>query len=131
MIAMQSLYEWEFREGSDLREIADRNIEEYSEKCEPSFVNELVDGTAKELKTIDEAIITSAPEWPIDQISLLDKTVLRLAVYELLYLKNVPAKVAINEAIELAKEFGGENSSKFVNGVLGNVFKKHDKEMMA
>ncbi len=131
IIAMQSLYEWEFRNGSNVEEITDRNIDEYSDKCEPEFVKKLVDGIAPIVDKIDEEIVISAPEWPLDQISLLDKAILRLAVFELLHLREVPSKVVINEAIELAKEFGGENSSKFVNGVLGSVYKKHEKEVLA
>ena len=75
---------------------------------------------------LDLVIAKAAPEWPIDRISPVDRNILRLGLYELLFAdrKEVPAKVAINEAIELAKQFGGENSSRFVNGVLGAVYKE-------
>lgn len=126
---MQTLYEWEFREGADLQEIEERNISEYDDKCEVSFVNSLVDGVSKDKDNLDKIIKDSAPEWPIDQISLIDIAVLRIAVYELLNLGDVPPKVAINEAVELAKQFGGENSSKFVNGVLGTVYKIYEKQI--
>ena len=69
----------------------------------------------------------SAPEWPIDQIALVDLIIMRMGIYELLFTDEVPPKVAINEAVELAKAFGGENSSKFVNGVLGTIFRASDK----
>ncbi|MCX6808711.1 MAG: transcription antitermination factor NusB [Candidatus Berkelbacteria bacterium] len=131
MIAMQTLYEWDFREGSDLQEIKERNIEEYEDKCERDFVDILVDGVSKDKVKIDEIIDTSAPEWPVDQISLIDKTVLRIAILELLFLEEIPPKVSINEAVELSKQFGGENSSKFVNGVLGTVYKKYEKEILS
>ena len=90
-----------------------------------NFVWELVTGVIEHLKEVDNIIKTAAPQWPIAQISIVDRNILRLGIYELLYedKKAVPPKVAINEAIELAKSFGGENSSKFINGVLGTVYK--------
>lgn len=130
MVAMQTLYEWDFREGADLAEIEERNIGEYEHKCESDFVHSIVEGVSKSKEKIDQIVDESAPEWPIDQISLIDKTILRLAVYELLEVKDVPPKVVINEAVELSKQFGGENSSKFVNGVLGTVYKKHEKDIL-
>jgi N utilization substance protein B len=88
------------------------------------FTRELIKGVAEHLPEIDEIIVRTAPEWPLDQISSVDRSVLRLGIYELEFLKEVPPKVAINEAVELAKTFGGETSGKFVNGVLGTLFKK-------
>lgn len=129
MIAMQTLFEWEFRHETDLEDIVDRNIGEYKDKCEDDFVLRLVHGVAKDKEKLDNIINKSAPEWPVDQISLIDHTILRLSVHELLELTDVPPKVAINEAVELSKEFGGENSSKFVNGVLGTVYKQYEKEI--
>ncbi len=73
------------------------------------------------LITIDQAISKSAPQWPIDKIAKIDVAILRLAVFELLIEKKEPPKVIIDEAIELAKQFGNENSQKFVNGVLGTI----------
>jgi len=129
MIAMQTLYEWDFRDDADLVEIKERNVAEYEDKCEKEFVDTLVEGVSENKSKIDEIIDESAPEWPIDQVSLIDKTILRIAVYELLNLFDIPPKVAINEAVELSKQFGGENSSKFVNGVLGTIYKKHEAEI--
>lgn len=126
MIAMQTLYEWDFRENSDLSEINERNIAEYENDTDPNFVNFLVYGVKEKTEEIDKIIVDSAPEWPIDQISLIDKSILRLAIFELLFSVNVPPKVVINEAVELAKQFSGENSSKFVNGVLGTIFDNHN-----
>ena len=129
MIAMQTLYEWDFRSDSDLAEIKERNIDEYKDKCEKGFVDTLVEGVSKDKDNLDQIVDKSAPEWPVDQISLIDKSVLRIAIYELLNLKDIPPKVVINEAVELSKQFGGENSSKFVNGVLGTIYKKYEKEI--
>ena len=122
MIAMQTLFEYDFRDDSDIEEIKSRNINEYSEATDSEFVEKLVDGTISKLEKIDKDIEKAAPEWPIDQISLIDKSILRLAIFELQNEKDVPAKVVINEAVELGKQFGGDNSSKFINGVLGTIF---------
>jgi N utilization substance protein B len=124
MIAMQTLFEYDFRDGADVEEIKSRNINEYNDATDSEFVVKLVDGTLKSTESIDEEIKAAAPEWPLDQISLIDKSILRLAIYELKYENDVPAKVVINEAVELGKQFGGENSSKFINGVLGTVYEK-------
>ncbi len=129
MIAMQSLYEWEFRQSSDLNEITERNINEYSDKCESGFISDLTLYKKKNIEKLNQEVTDSASEWPLDQIPLIDKTILQIAVYELIFCKDTPAKVIINEAIELSKQFGGESSSKFVNGVLGTVYKRHEKEL--
>jgi len=93
---------------------------------ETEFARELSAGVTGKLPVLDSIIAKAAPQWPIDQISVIDRNILRLGLFELLYedKKAVPPKVAINEAIELAKNFGGESSGKFVNGVLGTVYKE-------
>ena len=130
IIALQTLYEYDFRESAgddsvDLDEVLNRNLERYDDTIDDKeFVNKLVHGAGSKLKELDETIQPIAPEWPLEQISRIDKTILRLAVFELLHLQDlVPPKVAINEAVELAKAFGGDNSSKFVNGVLGTAYR--------
>ena len=125
MIAMQTIYEYCFRENADISEIKSRNTNEFADKADSNFVANLVDGTLGKADQIDQIIAKSAPEWPIEQISLIDKSILRLAIFELNYGKDAPPKVIINEAVELAKQFGSENSSKFINGVLGTVFDKN------
>ncbi len=132
-IAMQSLYEWDFsgQQPEALNKIVEKNIKEYGPGLEDaSFVWQLVNGVVKHLPRIDKIIEKAAPEWPIGQITIVDRNVLRIGLYELLYAKKeeVPPKVAINEAIELAKTFGGENSGKFINGVLGTVFKQIEEK---
>lgn len=126
---MQTLYEWDFRRTEDPNDILERNIKETAsniEKEDKKFAFELIEGTINHNNEIDELIKVAAPEWPISQIAAIDRTVLRLGVFELLYIKEIPPKVAINEAIELAKAFGGENSGKFVNGVLGTIYRSSD-----
>lgn len=132
IIALQSLYEYEFRSRSgieglttDIKQIIDRNLGVYKDSMtEDEFVRDLIEGTLKNTKAADDLIGPAAPEWPIDQIAKMDLTILRLAVYELMIKREVPPKVVINEAVELAKSFGGDNSSKFINGVLGTIYRQ-------
>ncbi len=127
-IAMQSLYEWDFMgKKGNLKEIAERNIKEFGPGLENSeFVFQLIDGVVSHMQDLDEIIQKAAPEWPIQHITIVDRNILRIGLYELLYedKEEVPPKVSINEAIELAKTFGGESSGKFINGVLGTIYKE-------
>ena len=93
---------------------------ELSEDAE-SFVRELVMGAIENKESLDATIQRFAPAYPVEQLASVDRNVLRLGVYEI-WLNKVPAKVAINEAVELAKSYGSDNSAKFVNGVLGSVY---------
>ena len=132
-IVMQSLYEWDFygKQAEKLDKIVERNIKEFGPGLEETdFIWQLVKGVTEKLPQIDKVIEKAAPEWPIEQITIVDRNVLRIGLYELLYgnKEEVPPKVAINEAIELAKTFGGESSGKFINGVLGTIFKQIEKE---
>lgn len=132
IVALQTLYEQDFRhevgdESFDLDKVLERNIERYKETIDDkAFIEQLVRGADSRRSEIDDIVRPIAPEWPIEQIARIDRTVLRIGVYELLFEKNVPPKVAINEAVELAKAFGGDNSSKFVNGVLGTVLRNKE-----
>ena len=128
-IAMQTLYEWDFN-GADpavLGAIMKKNLEEFGPGLDDQeFPRHLVEGVIEKRENLDTIIEKAAPEWPISQIAVVDRNILRLGLYELLYgdYNAVPPKVAINEAIELAKSFGGESSGKFVNGVLGTVYRE-------
>lgn len=128
-IVLQSLFEWDFNNHDDsvIGDILDRNVEEFAPGMgDASFIKDLAVNILSKRKDIDAIIEKAAPEWPVDKISIVDRNVLRIGLYELLFAQRseVPAKVAINEAIELGKTFGGENSGKFVNGVLGAVYKE-------
>jgi N utilization substance protein B len=130
IVALQTLYEFEFRKESedpsvDVDEILGRNLERYETAIDDTdFVKVLVTGVLKEQADIDVKIQPIAPDWPINQIARIDRNILRIGVYELLHQGAVvPPKVAINEAVELAKAFGSDNSSKFVNGVLGTAYR--------
>ena len=131
-IAMQSLYEWDFGgKTAELKAIVARNLKEFGPGLEDKkFAHTLAQGVLDNLSQLDKIIEKAAPEWPIDQITIVDRNVLRLGLYELLHANRdeVPPKVAINEAIELAKNFSGESSGKFVNGVLGTVFRELEGE---
>lgn len=126
-IAMQTLYEWDMRRELDIEPIMARNIAEFKDDADPTYVESVVRGSVDQIETLDAKIEKAAPEWPVAQISPIDKAILRVAIYELLHSDDVPPKVAINEAVELAKMFGGENSSKFINGVLGTIYRTSDK----
>ncbi len=128
IVAMQTLYEYDFRGGEEtaieLAPILERNLNEFKSSIDDTnFVDDLVDGVHRHSDQIDSIIGPAAPDWPVDQIAKIDKVVLRIGVYELVIKRDVPPKVAINEAVELAKTFGGENSSKFINGVLGTIYR--------
>jgi len=122
IVAMQILFEEHFR-PKELTKIISRYLSDKKDQVDTKFIRQIVKGVLKNQIEIDKLIAKSAPEWPIDQIAIIDKTILRISIYELLFAREVPPKVAIDEAVELAKEFGGENSSKFVNGVLGSVYR--------
>jgi N utilization substance protein B len=135
-IVLQTLFEWDFTPEDkktvhptteEIKEVLKRNLKEFAPGFEDDgFVFSLIEQVLKKRVTIDEIIEKAAPDWPIDKISIIDRNILRIGLTELLFgdRSEVPPKVAINEAIELAKTFGGENSGKFVNGVLGAVYKE-------
>jgi transcription antitermination protein NusB len=125
-IAMQTLFLWDFK-GKEKKKLEDV-IASVFMNFAPSFndhgfVENLIAGVMDNLSQIDIYITKYATEWPLDQITIVDRNVLRIGVYELVFNEEIPAKVAINEAIEIAKAFGGESSGKFVNGVLGAIYK--------
>ncbi len=138
-IALQVLFEWSFN-SLDTEEILKRNLDTSlevlghtrGEKKKPNkeLALFLVKGVTENLDTLDKIIETAAPEWPVDQVAKIDLEILRIAIFELYIARSVPPKVSIDEAVELAKEFGGENSSKFVNGVLGTVVKELMPEVL-
>lgn len=133
-MVLQSLYEWDFNSAGDKKidfeKILQRNVKEFGAGIEESdFINKLAKGVLSHQSQIDKIIEKSAPEWPLGQITIVDRNVLRMGIYELLFgdKKEVPPKVAINEAIELAKNYGGESSGRFINGVLGTIYREMEK----
>ncbi len=134
IIALQTLYEQEFRRecqdtGFKLSTVLDRNMARYKGVAgDKAFIKELVKGVDENTAGLDAVLQPLAPEWPIDQIARMDRLVLRIGAYELVHHKETPPKVVINEAVELAKAFGGDNSSKFINGVLGSLLKQQEPD---
>lgn len=130
IIALQTLYEYDFRLSAqdktlNLADVLNRNIHRYKKTVDDvSFVDRVVRGVLSHVDELDAVLQPIAPEWPIDQISRIDRVVLRLGLYELIHEPTTPPKVVINESVELAKAFGGDNSSKFINGVLGTAHRQ-------
>ena len=121
VVALQTLYESDLA-GHEATEVLQRHVEDRRlDDSVATFAGELVAGVVAHQEEIDARIQEAAPEWPLAQMARIDKNILRLAIYEILYNNAVPARAAINEAVELAKRFGGDTSSRFVNGVLGAI----------
>jgi N utilization substance protein B len=151
-MAMQALYEWDFRgrETANIQDIVAFIRNEFAPEFDDGgYVERQVMGVRANLDMIDQLLNKFMPNWTVDTMTLIDRNVLRLGAYELKFDESIPSIVAINEAIELGKTFGGDASGKFVNGVLGAIFKddidagirkqididmekrKHDKAVLA
>jgi transcription antitermination protein NusB len=129
-IAMQTLFLWDFngKDKADLKNVTQNVFANFAPHFDDhGFVKNLINGVIKNLIAIDKYITKYATEWPLDQITIVDRNILRIGVYELIFDEEIPSKVAINEAIEIAKSFGSESSGKFVNGVLGAIYKDIEK----
>lgn len=129
-LALQSLFQWDFNNFNveKLEKIVVYNLSQFAPGFDDGgFTNQLIKGTLNHIDTINDMIVKYAPEWPLDQITVVDRNVLRIGIFELKFNNEIPPKVAINEAIELAKSFGGESSGKFINGVLGSIYKDMEK----
>jgi N utilization substance protein B len=121
MAALQALFEADCTHHH-LSAVIERRLEDVMlPEAGASFARELVQGVEARQEQLDGLIAQYAPEWPVDQIAIIDRNILRLAIFELLMRDDTPVKVAINEAVELAKEFGSDSSGRFVNGVLGSL----------
>jgi N utilization substance protein B len=130
IVALQTLYEVDST-SHPVAEVLERNLTEVLSESngviqvlDPdgrAFATRLIEGVLANSAELDEIIVRSAPNWPIDQMSRIDKGILRLAIFEILFDNKVPLKAAINEAVELGKRFGSDSSSRFINGVLGTV----------
>jgi N utilization substance protein B len=136
IIALQTLYELIFRKECDdkinVDDVINRNISRYKAALDDvDFIKELVRNVEKHSDELDKKIQPLAPEWPLAQIARIDHIILRMGAYELIYHDKVPPRVVINEAVELAKAFGGDNSSKFINGVLGTLLRQINPEKAA
>ena len=121
-VVVQTLFAWEFRGGDIVELMAYNFVNGAPQVKETTFAYQLLEKITENKKKIVETIQKYAPEWPLEKIAPLDRAILELGIAELLFAEDVPKLVVINEAIELAKEFGNENSSKFINGVLSSLY---------
>lgn len=125
---MQTLFAVEFR-GGNPSEILEKVLEEFAPKLtETKFAIDTLNGILDNKEEIVKVIQKYAPEWPIDKIAKVDRVILEIGVYEVMYSKDVPQVVAINEAVEIAKHFGDNNTPKFINGVLSSVMKDNPRK---
>ena len=118
---LQVLYELDFTDHKVIPALEARFEDRSLPDAAEAFARSLAMGVQTYRTYLDSIVSNLAPEWPIDQIAAVDRNVLRVAIYELLFEPEIPPKVAINEAVELAKMFGSESSPRFVNGVLGSL----------
>ncbi len=134
--ALQTLYEVDTTEHAAeevMVRLFDEPMSESQVEMDPlvedvrSYARTLVEGAVEHQHELDAIIARSAPNWPVDQMSRIDKNILRLAIFEILFDNRVPLKAAINEAVELGKRFGSDSSSRFINGVLGTVAAEHQQ----
>ena len=128
IIVLQIIYEYKLRLSCkdhqvNVNEIIDRYFKLYNRnQSNQDFIKRMIKGVLENENEIDNILQPVASSWPLEQIPRLDHHILQMGVFELKYSEDVPAKVAINEAIELSKKFGGNKSSKFINGVLGTIY---------
>ena len=128
MIALQTLYEYDTAQHTPA-DVLQRHAEErHLQPKVVEYAEELTVGVCTHLADIDAHIQSAAREWPLHQMARVDKNILRLAIYEILFNNTVPAKAAINEAVELAKLFGSNTSGRFINGVLGTIFNRAQQQ---
>lgn len=120
-IALQVLYEFDMTGHPLVDSLEARFIEDPMDEQLENFAREIVSGVTPIIAKLDSVITAHAPEWPLDQVAVIDRNILRIALWEFAVARNTPVKVAINEAIELAKVYGSDSSSRFVNGVLGSL----------
>lgn len=120
-VALQALYEIDISGHPPASVIHDRLAEASLEPTLEDFVHLIVMGVWSKANELDRFIAEHAPEWPLDQVATIDRNILRISLWEIAIYEITPVKVAINEAVELAKVFGSESSPRFVNGVLGSL----------
>jgi N utilization substance protein B len=120
-IALQVLYEVDISNHKPGIVLSNRFQKLKMDDTHKQFISQIVSGVIQYKDDLDEFIADFAPEWPLDQVAIIDRNLLRIALWEIAIYKNTPVKVVINEAVELAKHYGAEGSARFINGVLGGV----------
>lgn len=120
-IALKTLFEADLTPHTVETIVARYGDDDSIEQVQRDYASRIVNGVIDQQQAIDDQISRAAPAFPVDQLAAVDRNVLRIAIYELRNEHKVPYKAVINEAVEIAKQFGGENSGRFVNGVLGTI----------
>ena len=123
-VALQTLFEVDSAHHPPERVLCQRLADSVLPPSGEEFAQSLVSGVMDHYEQLDPLIHEYAPEWPLEQMSFIDRNILRIAIFELLVARSAPPKVIINEAVELAKLFGSDSSHRFVNGVLGTLLKR-------
>jgi N utilization substance protein B len=126
-VALQALYEIDIAGHSPATVIEDRFADETIDENLADFVRQIVLGVYPLVDELDQFIAVHAPEWPLDQVAVVDRNILRIALWEFAVSEKVPIKVAINEAVELAKVYGSDSAPRFVNGVLGSLAERQNE----
>lgn len=126
-IALQALYEYDLS-NHPVGVILNNRFknDDFDEKMK-RFSEEIVLGVFPLIKKLDQVIAKYAPDWPLDQVASIDRNIIRIALWEFAVKKCTPVKVAINEAVELAKVYGSESTPRFINGVLGSLVSKYEE----
>ncbi len=125
--ALQALYEIDIAGHIPEIVIHERIVEQSLDDRMAVFTNQIVLGVWPIIKDLDQFISEQAPEWPLDQVAVIDRNILRIALWEFAVSEITPMKVAINEAVELAKMYGSDSAPRFVNGVLGSLASRHNE----
>lgn len=127
--AFKCVYELEFGMNENLEKILENCYEENDNKPdEKDYIEKVLKGVKENLKEIDDIILSKLKNWSIDRIAKIDLAILRLAIYEIKYMEDIPVKVSANEAVELAKTYGNNDSKSFVNGVIAKVIESKEEE---
>ena len=126
-LALQMLFQWDSVQNSSPQAIFDEfQVPGVSAKVE-GFAKVLVKGVIEHRSEIDQIIHKNSEHWTLDRMPIVDRNILRSSIFELLYIDEIPARVTLNEAIEVAKRFGSDDSGKFVNGVLDKILQKNER----
>lgn len=126
-VALQALYEIDMVDHPPALVVRDRLEDNELDPNMADFVNQIVAGVWPIRDDLDQFIAEHAPEWPLDQVATIDRNIIRIALWEFAVSENIPIKVAINEAVELAKEYGSDSSPRFINGVLGSLASRQNE----
>ncbi|MCA9981091.1 MAG: transcription antitermination factor NusB [Anaerolineales bacterium] len=126
-MTLEILYEYDLAEHPALEVLARRLADQPFERAGSEFASKLTKGVVDYQEQMDTIIARYAPEWPLDQMAIIDRNILRIAIYEFLIDGETPVKVAINEAVELAKTYGSDSAPRFINGVLGTLADEAEK----